>query len=245
MSAEQTQQLDLADAPAYDRFATAHVNLLPPTYVQEHQRRRVGVIALAILVGYVAALGVVYSVKRGAVAETRAERDTVEQQVVVLQTEADSLQEYQTLLDTIDTRSALLTSAMEDQLSWARVFGDLALAFDRQSSLIEMTAASATADAEAIAGAAPTVDADAEADATDPVAQVSFTGYSVDRFAPGVSEVLKKFDDTKGFMDTYLSIATDEDRGGSEVTNFEGRVDLDDGAVTHRYDEGLPEETLE
>jgi hypothetical protein len=241
MSAEQTQQLELVDASTHDRFATAHVNLLPPAYVQEHRRRRIGIIAMAILVAYVAGLGLVYSVKRGAVADARAERDAVEQQVAVLRTEADALQEYQTLLDTIDTRSALLTSAMEDQLSWARIFGDLALAFDRQSSLIEITAASTAVDAEAVTDAAPT----GTANGNDAVAQVAFTGYSVDRFAPGVSEVLSNFESTKGFHDTYLSIATDEDRGGSEVTNFEGRVELDDGAVTHRYDDGLPEETLE
>lgn len=242
-----TQRIDTDETEQLDTPRSgqpAHVNLLPREYLVEYRRRRVAVVALGILAAYVVALGVVYSFKQTKVDEARAERDVVAQQVTVLQAEVDSLAEYQQLLTAIGNREALLTAAMDDQLSWARILGDLAFAFSRQASLTEMAAVATAVDEAQLPAPDAEVDA-AEPDPTDPVAQVVFTGYSVDRFAPGVAEVLANFEDTDGFMDSYLAIASDEERGGSEVTTFEGRVDLDGGAVTHRFDDGLPEESLE
>jgi hypothetical protein len=222
----------------------ARVNLLPPELAVERRRRTIAMFALGLLGAYVLGLGGVYALKVGNVNDARAERDRTEQQVAVLRDEVDSLNEYQDLLDTVENRETLLSGAMDGELSWARILGDLALTFDRQASLIAVIGQSTATDAVGAGGSAPTVVEEDTFDLGEPVAQVEFTGYSVDRFAPGVEEVLAKFDDTTGFYDSFLATAGEEQRGSTDVTNFFGRVQIDDGAYTHRYDDGLPEENL-
>lgn len=87
----------------------------------------------------------------------------------------------------------------------------------------------------------PTAAPDTSADET-PVATVTFTGYSIERFSPGVEAVLLRFEDVRSFFDAYLTIAEGVERGGVGVTSFEGTVQLSDEAYTRRYAEGLPEE---
>jgi hypothetical protein len=77
------------------------------------------------------------------------------------------------------------------------------------------------------------------------VGQIQFTGYSVDRVAPGVQEVLLRITEGEGLFDSYLVTTAEEERGGELVTNFEARVDLNDEIRTHRYDDGLPQESIE
>lgn len=228
----------------YDRMRTARVNLLPPSVLVERRQRRVALYSLGLLAGFLVGLGAVYALQVGDVNDARAERDRVDGEVAFLRAEVASLAPYQELLDTVQNRETLLTAAMENELSWARVLGDLALQFDRQASLIGINAASTEPDA-ANPQATSAPDADTGVfDVGEPVAQVEFTGYSVDRFAPGVEEVLKKFNKAPGFHDVYLSTAGEEERGTDEVTNFIGEVRVDDRAYTHRYDDGLPEESV-
>jgi hypothetical protein len=204
----------------------------------------VALYALGLLTAFLVGLGAVYALQVNEVNDARARRDRVEREVAILRAEVASLGEYQQLLDTVQNRETLLTATMEQQLSWARVLGDLALQLDRQASLIGLTAASTEPDvADPQATSTPDVNAGVF-DLGEPVAQIEFTGYSVDRLAPGVEEVLKKFDDTVGFDDAYLSTAGEEERGTETVTNFIGEVQIDDRAYTHRYDEGLPEESM-
>jgi Tfp pilus assembly protein PilN len=231
----------------------AQVNLLPADVVIGRRQRRVVSITVGVLVAYLGALALIYALKVGEVDEARAARDQIEREVAVLRTEVDSLGKYQRLIDTVENRETLLASAMDGQLSWARILGDLALSFDREASLIGVVATSTGPDAQSAAVAAgagtsstPAATPDAEGggfDVGEPVAQVEFTGYSIEELAPGVEEVLSRFDDADGFFDSYLTTAAEEERGDSEVTNFVGRVLLDDDAYTHRYDDGLPEES--
>lgn len=233
----------IESAVGYDRMRTARVNLLPPSVLVERRQRRVALYSLGVLAAFLLGLGAVYALQVGKVNDARAERDRVEREVATLRTEVAALSKFQKLLDTVQNRETLLTAVMEDELSWARILGDLALQFDRQSSLIGITAASTGPDGASSDVAAS--DADASVfDLGAPVAQVEFTGYSVERFAPGVEEVLRKFDDTVGFDDAYLTTAGEEERGDVKVTNFVGEVQVDDRAYTHRYDDGLPEESV-
>jgi hypothetical protein len=243
---DETAELAAVESDSgYDRMRTAQVNLLPASVLVERQQRRVALYSLGILVAFLVGLGAVYALQISQVNDARVERDRVKREVTVLRSEVESLAKYQELLDTVDNREALLTAAMENEVSWARVLGDLALQFDRQASLIGVNAASTEPDA-ANPQAATTPDVDAGVfDLGEPVAQIEFTGYSIDRFAPGVEDVLRRFDDAVGFYDAYLSTAGEEVRGTDEVTNFIGQVQIDDRAYTHRYDDGLPEESVQ
>ncbi len=237
---DETAQLpSAADTAAVTRVA--RVNLLPAEIGVERRQRRIAKFAAGLLAAYVLALGGLYALKVGDVNDARAERDETDRQVALLRTEVESLAEYQKLLDTVENRETLLTAAMDKELSWARILGDLALSFDRQASLIGLTGESTE---PGVSSDGAVADTDAVFDMGDPVAKVDFTGYSVDRFAPGVEEVLATFDDANGFYDSYLSTAGEEERGTSNVTNFIGRVQLDERAYTNRYDDGLPEESV-
>jgi hypothetical protein len=242
---DETAELSAVEADGgYSRMRLARVNLLPSSVLVERRQRRVALYALGLLTAFLVGLGAVYALQVNEVNDARARRDRVEREVAILRAEVASLGEYQQLLDTVQNRATLLTATMEQQLSWARVLGDLALQLDRQASLIGLTAASTEPDvADPQATSTPDVNAGVF-DLGEPVAQIEFTGYSVDRLAPGVEEVLKKFDDTVGFDDAYLSTAGEEERGTETVTNFIGEVQIDDRAYTHRYDEGLPEESM-
>lgn len=233
----------LDDVHPEQRVRVARVNLLPGEVLVARRQRSIALVSLGILAAFVVALGTIYLLKVGDVNDATAERDETAREVAVLQAEADSLQEYQVLLDVVQNREALLTSAMDGELSWARILGDLALSFDRQASLTALQGASTAEDAATDPGAAVAVD-DETFDLGDPVAQVDFTGYSVDRFAPGVEEVIAKFERAEGFDDPYLATAGDEERGGDTVTVFNGLVQLTERAYTHRYDDGLPEESV-
>lgn len=244
---DDTQPLErLAGAPP----GVARVNLLPPDVIRERRRQRVAATSIGLLIAYLCVLGVVYALKLGDVADARDERDRVSAEVAALQAELEMLAEYRTLTENIDARETLLAAAMRNEVSWARVFGELALTFSDDASLTGVQAA--TADSQEAAApvadtAAPVADttADAEPDEDALVGQVTMTGYSVQRVAPGVEEVLLQLAEGEGFVDSYVVTTTDEDRGGEQVTAFEGRVDLDTRVHTHRYDDGLPQESIE
>lgn len=248
---DETTDLGVFDAPeGGGTTRMARVNLLPQAFLIERRRRTVALVGGLLLIAYLAALGGIYAFKLDSVADAQVRRDAVETEVVALQGDLARLEEYQTLLAGVDARESLLTTAMDAEVSWARVLGDLALAFDRKSSLTALTASVVDEEAAAagvIVGgdaATPSADAAIEPDPTDPIGEIAFAGYSVDRFAPGVRDVLAEFDAADGFVNSYLSLASDDERGDSQVTTFEGSFELTGDALTHRYDDGLPEESL-
>lgn len=246
----------------HDRVAK--VNLLPAEIGRERRHQQIAVLSLGVLGIYLIALTAVYIAKNNAVADALAERDAADRRVTLLQAEVDELVEFQVLVDDIEARESLLTTAMIDEVSWARVFGDLALSFSRDSSLTEVQAV-ATVDEAALEGditepetepetetatepataPEPDLEPEAEVEPDTSVAQVTFTGYSVEEFAPGVAEVLANFAEAEGFFDSYLTTAVEEERGDTLVTGFEGRVELNERAYTRRYADGLPEESLQ
>jgi hypothetical protein len=122
---------------------------------------------------------------------------------------------------------------MADEVGWARVLNDLSLAFPGTSSLQSLSAV--TQDPEQL---------DGTVDFGPAIASMSFTGYSIERYAPGVEAVLIEFDKVRAFFNPFLSTASRGDIGATEVTTFTGSVQLDDEAYTRRYDEGLPPEAL-
>lgn len=211
----------------------AHVNLLPPELALERRARRQARLTGALLLLWVAVLGGVYALKLGDVANAERARDDAQREVVQLQEELASLDEYRVLSARIDARSALLTAAMAEEVSWARVLNDLSLAFPADASMLTLGAAMDPEEQTAVGG---------EIDKGASVASVVFSGYSVDRLAPGVQEVLTDFDESSGFVNSYLQTAAEAEIGSTEVTNFSGSLDLNDQALTHRYDDGLPKE---
>jgi len=216
---------------------TARVNLLPRELAERARTRRTTSLTVGAVFAFAAVLGLLYLLKLGAVNEATQERN--EQQAVVDEREAElaQLQQYAELDKQVKARNELLSAAMTTQISWARVFNDLALTFPASSSLISLQA---TAEGAAQTGESGQPAAQPNSQS---VANVQFNGYSVERYAPGVERVLLKFSDVSMFFNAYLSQATADQPERRDVTTFDGRLQLNDESRTGRYVDGLPQES--
>lgn len=215
---------------------SVRVNLLPKEIEERAKARRVTSWAIGAVAAYAALLGLLYIAKLGDLNAARSDRDDAQATVATLQAELASLQEFAELDAQFTARNELLSAAMATEISWARVLNDLSLTFPPSSSLLSLTAAAEGAGATGADGTAP---ADPNSDA---VGSVTFEGYSVERFAPGVERVLLKFDEVETFYNSYLSAAQETPRGETDVTGFSGTMQLNDEAYTGRYADGLPPE---
>lgn len=182
----------------------------------------------------VVVLGVAYTLRLGDVASAEQARDEAQEEVALLQTRLDGLAEFRRLADRMDSRNALLTSAMAREIAYSQVLNNLSLAFPANASLETLTIA-ATADLPPATGAISFGEA---------VADAEFSGYSVERYAPGVESVLVDFDRVHTFFNTLLTTASTSEIAETEVTSFNGSVSLDTNAYTGRYADGLPPEAM-
>ena len=212
---------------------SARVNLLPREIEERARSRRTTSWTIGAVAAYAALLGIVYIAKIGDLNAARAERDEAETTVTQLRSDLAELQEFAELDQQLTARNALLSASMATEISWARVLNDLSLTFPPSSSLLSLAGAAETAEAEGT----PAVAGD-----TDSVATVTFEGYSVERFAPGVERVLVKFAEVQTYFNPYLSQAQETPRGQTDVTAFSGTMQLTEDAYTGRYAEGLPPE---
>ena len=215
---------------------SARVNLLPREIAERARTRRTASWTVGAVAVFAALLGLLYLAKLGDVNAAREERDATQALVDERQAELAGLQEFAELDRQVTARNELLSAAMATEISWARVFNDLALTFPGSSSLLTLKAAVEGADETGEAGAG-TVDPNSRS-----IASLTFEGYSVEQFAPGVERVLLKFSDVGMFFNSFLSTATTEDRNGTLITRFVGEFQLNKDARTGRYAEGLPPE---
>ena len=215
---------------------SARVNLLPREIAERARTRRTTSWTVGAVAVFAALLGLLYLVKLGDVNAANQERDAAQALVDERQAELDSLEQFAQLDREVTARNALLSAAMATEISWARVFNDLALTFPASSSLLTLQAAMETA---AQTGDTGTVAPDPNSQS---IAGVTFEGYSVEQFAPGVERVLLKFSDVGMFINAFLTTANVEDRSGTFVTKFLGEFQLTEEARTGRYAEGLPPE---
>jgi hypothetical protein len=212
---------------------SVRVNLLPPEQARLSAERRRAFLALFSLGIWVVLLGLLFVVQLASTGNLREERDREQVEVARLDARVAELAPYAALARRLDGRTALLVSTMSEQISWSEVLNDLALVFPSNSSLLSLSAARG-GDAPAAAGS-PAV-------ALPGVGSVQFTGYSVERYAPGVESVLLGLDDADAFEQLYLSTAARTLIQQTLVTNFTGSGRLTDDVYTHRFDDGLPEE---
>lgn len=249
-------------------MSTARVNLLPQEVAEREQARRTAVIAAAVLLVFLAVLAFIYFSKLAAVNAAREDRDGEQQRVAALSAELGQLEQFRLLADQLDERERLLVQAMDTEVAVARVLNDVALQFPTSASLRSMAlvlneeaavappvapAPDPSATGAPAAPVAPAAPAGPERIATPPstradagsagsIGSITFEGYSVERYAPGVESVVLQLEEVRSFIGSFVTAAQDEDIAETEVTSFTGLVDLDPDAFTRRYVEGLPPE---
>jgi len=143
------------------------------------------------------------------------------------------------LNDELIARNALLAAAMDTEVSFARTLNDLALSFPATASLrtLQLQLEQAGPAGAVAPGAEP-----GAVNLGDAIGTLTFEGYSVERYAPGVESVLLEFGGARSFFNAYLTGAGREEIDETPVVNFSGTVQLDEQAYTQRYENGLPEE---
>ena len=104
---------------------SAQVNLLPPELAQKKRAQRTTRLTIIGVAAWLAVLGGLFVVKDGQVQEAMADRDAAQAEVQRLQTQVAELDEYRLIAAQLDARQALLTDAMSDEVSWARILGSL------------------------------------------------------------------------------------------------------------------------
>lgn len=213
---------------------SVRVNLLPREVEVRVRERRVALGAVTALAAWVLILALLYLQSVLAVGNARAERDAQQAELARLEARAQELAPYRELARRYDAQNTLLALAMESQVAWSGVLNDLALVFPGNSSLLTM---STTLSAQGGAPAATTPGGEAPL-----IGSVLFTGYSVERYAPGVESVLLGLEDAPALHALYLSTAGRGLIGTTEVTNFTGSAELTERIFTRRFAQGLPEE---
>lgn len=216
---------------------SVRVDLLPESIRRREQERAANVWLAAGVGVFVLLLVLVWAVEQAGVDRAVERRDLALQEVAQLQAQVDALAAFQELADDLAAGNQLLVTAMGTEIAVARVLNDVALSLPSTSSLTGLTLAR-----EAVPGAepAPATDA-AEVDLGESVANLLLSGYSIERFAPGVEGVLLEFDQVEGLVLTYLNTAAVADIESVEVTSFDANGLLTDRIYTGRYATGLPE----
>lgn len=214
---------------------STRVNLIPRDVKVRGESRRSGVLVGVLILALVVGLGFLWYLENEALAEAEQRRD--DQQMVNAQLEAEiaELESYARLQASLDARNALLANAMADEISFTRVLNDLALAFPGSSSLLTLDGTLSSADPDPPPGSVTFGDS---------VASLTWTGYSIERVAPGVEAVVVEFDRVATFFNTFVTTASGQPRGEPEVVvaEYQGSVQLSTDALTNRYVDGLPEE---
>lgn len=208
------------------------VNLLPRELIERARARRITQYTIGGVLLFVAVLGGAYFLRLSAVWRAEDAREEASTEVARLETELDQLDEYRKLVDQMENRSTLLATAMGNEIAFSTVLNNLSLVFPANASLTSLTFT--TADA--------VPPAEGQISFGEAVAGGQFSGYSIERYAPGVETVLLDLDRTPAFFNAFVTTAGKEKLAETEVTNFAGKVSLDSDAYTGRYAEGLPPE---
>lgn len=216
---------------------SAGVNLLPQEVDADRKVRRRAVLSVVGVVVFLAALGGLYVHKLGQVSDAETARDDAAAEVQRLEERVAELQPYRELADLLNARNAVLADAMSAEVSFARALNDVALAFPASASLESMEIS--------LTGQGEEQQQPTQGGVINfgtPVAEVTYSGYSTERYSPGVETVLVEFDRVSPLFNAYLNTAATEERGSTEVTNFDGTALMNESARTGRYVNGLPAE---
>lgn len=212
---------------------SVRVNLLPREFEERTRQRRMIGVGVLVVFAWVALLAVVLLSQLGAVDAAREERDAAQAEVNRLQAEVNALGQFQQLASQLEATNTILATAMGEEVSWARVLNNIALAVPTTTSLVELNGSLTGTQANP-------QDVFVETERED-VGFLTLNGYSTERFAPGVEAILIRFGEVDSFFQQYLTSALAEELLEVGVTSFTAEVRLNDANQTGRYTDGLPE----
>ena len=211
------------------------INLLPPElYERQRIRRRTGaVVAVGIIL--LAGVGAFYFLQ--VLRENTVREDIEAQQAenAQLQQQINELQEIAQLQQEIEATRGLLSTLLADRVLWSGVLRDVSLVLPGQvwlNGLTGQTGAPAAGATTATTTTTTTTTPGQAAAGGGLVGQISFNGFAFTH--PDVALWLSRLEDVRGFVNPWLSTATDTQVGTETVVQFTSSVDLSEQALARR-----------
>jgi len=208
---------------------SVRVNLLPREVGERNVARRARILAVFAMLALVAALVFLYLMQVNKVTAAQAELDAEEAERDALQSEVDALQEFAALETRAQEATALLSTALAGEVSFAAMLQDVALVMPSDADLLTLSAALSAEVTEDFDFGGPSF------------GRVIATGNSLRGHAPGLERLLIEFDKVAAFFNLFFASSAQVDPG-PETIAYQVQFDLGPEVFTQRYVDGLPEE---
>ncbi|MGH2759380.1 MAG: PilN domain-containing protein [Actinomycetota bacterium] len=193
------------------------VNLLPPQIRSEQRKQRtyrtvvIGVVVFGVLLLAVTAVQrLQISGKENTLREQRA-------QAASLQGRVEELREFESMQNTIDENRKILSTALRNDVSWARFLDDLDTSIPADAWVTGLTL-------NAKADQTPMGDSS--------LGTAQYQGYVLS--FPGLSGWMNKMEDLDGLQFVYLSTGNKVDLAGRKVVNFTATAHLTQSMLSGR-----------
>lgn len=207
---------------------SVRVNLLPrETYARQEAARQRGIAGGAALL-LLLVLGLLYWFQTMRIDDARDELAVEQEELAVLERELDNLREFEELEARLDLDERLVTTALDDEVSFAAILQDIAAVMPTDAQFEQLGI---------------TVNAGFPEGGIERPSWGTLTaqGSSLASHAPGLERLLLQFDKIAAFHDLFFTSSSLEEPEDDIVT-FNIESELGPEILTNRYRDGLPEE---
>jgi type IV pilus assembly protein PilN len=197
------------------------INLLP-SEVKQRQRTRRSTVLVGFAGGAVVAVLVGLWFLQGVhLSDTESKLADQQQANARLQAQISKLHRFEEIRNDLENRRTLLRQTLAGTVEWSGVLHDLSLIVPDRMWLTQMTGQLNTTSAAPVAPTAPVT-----ATGTGPplVGTIQFTGDALDKQT--VALWLTKLESVRGWVNSWLTQATETDAGGTRVVTVNSSVDL-------------------
>jgi Tfp pilus assembly protein PilN len=236
MSTSATPQLTDDEVMAPRRLeGPVRVNLLPESTRQRDRAARQRLYVAGSFLALLGMLGLVYGLQVSRVNEAQAVLATEQAAVTELQGELAQLHEFELLQARRDRADGIVSAALSEEVSFAGVLQDIASVIP-SSTWLESFSIAMQPEPSVPLGAERTV-----------IGRLTAAGLEAESHAPGLERLLLELDKIVSFDNVFFTNSTivgDEREfvgGDGDETTFSLEMDLDLGARSGRYTEGVPE----
>ena len=209
------------------------IELLPETYLQkQRERRSIGLVLVAGLL--VLLLLLVWWVKLGFdVNDANEELTAIEAENADLQQQIAALQRFADLEAEVEEKRNALITVMAGDIDWPVLMTEVAMAVPGEVWLRSLTASAGATEG---ASPVPTETAPVRVSDKTPTGRIAFEGTSLSM--PGVAKWLIRQEISERFEAVFLSDATLTDEFGTEAFNFSSTLELNERALSERFQDG-------
>jgi Tfp pilus assembly protein PilN len=197
------------------------INLLPQE-VKQRQRTRRSTVLVAFAGGAVVAILIGLWFLQGVhLSDTESKLAEQQQTNARLQGEISKLHRFEEIRNDLENRRTLLRRTLAGTVEWSGVLHDLSLVVPDRMWLTQMTGQLNTTSSAPVAPVAPATGTGAGAAL---VGNIQFQGDALDKQT--VALWLTKLETVRGWVNAWLSQASETDVGGTTVVTVNSSVDL-------------------